>query len=422
MKAILSALVLGALFMIALSNGVATADTPTAEDFLAPSRGGTTDIQGPATVGTDSVTGEPAVVADAAQDGFNKAIQERRSGLVRFGSGFGFIVIGEATYQAFPNPDATMISRRLAYVKAYEAAKRELNKTLRGFSNRSMRTLMEETVVETHADATRSTVESTMKDSVSQFVEGLLRGFVVYEIRDDEPNQIVSVSLSTTPRTRSATARLNRGIIETDVLSAGLEETLHEIQSGVVAPVGGRIIHVRGTDEIALVGFGTQIVRHGASPAIRSRMKVSAIDAAQMNSTNALCGLLTGEKHYWEGSMSETTTEEYADFAAALSDDVLTDPAASGAAEQLRSDFVNTFRMREEYRNAIEGRLPAGVINKKWISEDGWWAFSVSVFSESLGATAQEALRQMEMGGPGRIGTNSGPELQDGRIHEDDEL
>jgi len=401
-----------------LAGTVAAEDQISAEDFIAPVDGGPSEVIGDVRVEVNPATGETVLTGDSAQNVLNAAVRDRREGLVRFGSGFGFIVSGEAAFQTFPNPDATLVSRRLAFVKAYENAKKQLSVTLHGLSNESAMRLYEESTIETTQDETRSDIGTDMESRIDQFTEGMLRGFVVYEISEDQGAQLARVSLVTTPKTVAAVRRVGSSVISAGSLSDGLEKILSEVKAGVVAPVGGRIIDIEGTDEIALVGFGSEIVRHSDNPAVRARMRTMATQAAIMRATDALCGLMTGQEQAWSGSLTESTLEQYRDFELASTDDPL-DSASQIAS--LRTSFVNRMEMTEEYTNATNGEIPPGTIKKNWLSEDGNWSLCVAVYSPSAEAHAQEFMDAMKTGSdegeaPG------GPNLKQGTVHDDGDL
>ena len=413
-----AALMMVAMLVAAHPGGALAQDQISADDFLAPAQGGPTEVAGEIEETLDDVTGQVVVVGETAQDALNAAVARRKEGLVRFGSGFGFVISGEAAYQEFPNPDATAVSKRLAYVKAYENAKKQLNVTLRGISNQSWTRLYDEANIETSETETQSDIQTDMETEVAQFTAGLLRGFVVYEVSENTGTQTVRVSLATTPKTLAATRRTGGVALSAASLSDGLEQVLAEIKSGVVAPVGGRIIDVRGTDEVALVGFGSAVVQHSDNAAVQVRLKTVAKKSAIMYATNALCGLMTGEEQSWTGTLTESTKERYRDF------------PETGAADQeeitdLRSSFVNRMRLTEEYKTATEGRLPAGTTKESWLSEDGAWALCVAVYSPSMEAQASTFREAMERDAPSDDAVDpgaSGPGVQGGVVHDDDDL
>ena len=390
-----------------------------ADAFLAPAAGGSQEVEGEVVERVDDVTGEVVVVAETAQAALNAAIARHKEGLVRFGSGYGFVVSGEAAYQELPNRDATVVSRRLAYVKAYENAKKQLNVTLRGISNQSWTRLYDEANIETSESETRSDIRTDMDTEVAQFTAGLLRGFVVYEVSENASTHTVRVSLATTPKTLAAARRTGGAALSAETLRDGLEQVLVEIRSGVVSPVGGRVIDVRGTDEVAIVGFGSAVVRHSDNPAVEVRLRTVATRSAIMYATDAPCGLITGEEQSWTGTLTESTKERYKDFADTGTDD------SEEELDDLRSSFVNRIKLVEEYQTATEGQLPAGTIKDSWISDDGDWALCVAVYSPSMEAQASSFrdVMEREAAPSGTVDPDAtGPGVQEGTIHDDEDL
>jgi len=107
-------------------------------------------------------------------------------------------------------------------------------------------------------------------ESIAQAVDMMLRGFVIYEVRDDMPKQTVYVSIVTTPKTRGKLARPAPNNIEVDDLREGLTQVISEVRSGLVPPVGGRIITMRKTGETAFVGFGSAVMHANANAAVQA--------------------------------------------------------------------------------------------------------------------------------------------------------
>ena len=70
----------------------------------------------------------------------------------------------------------------------------------------------------------------------------LLKGFVVYAVEDDTANRKVYVSIVTTPKTRGKFNRPSPNGLEADSIRDGLGQVLLEIQTGLIPPVGGKMI------------------------------------------------------------------------------------------------------------------------------------------------------------------------------------
>ena len=75
---------------------------------------------------------EPTIVVEAAhtQDAINVAVKQMRKldkmiTKIKVGSGEGVVAKGSSIYKSFPNRNASLISKRLAYVKAHMLAKKK---------------------------------------------------------------------------------------------------------------------------------------------------------------------------------------------------------------------------------------------------------------------------------------------------------
>jgi hypothetical protein len=277
---------------------------PSADDFLPPvqaaseeQRQALTQVQGPVEQVKDPVTGQNVVQAQSAQDAINSVVARRTAGseMVRFGSGIGWVATGVGVYEVMENPTATRISRRNAYVRAFTDAQKYLTASLNGLSSTGRTQVLDqmETLTTAQADLTNSA--SSQEEKLEQAARMLLRGFVIYGVEDDTEKKSVYVSIVTTPKTRGQLNRPTQNGLEAESVREGLNKVLVEVQNGLVPPVGGRIIQVPGTGEIAFVGFGSDVVRTSNNPAMQAKQRLNADKVAQMRAKDALVGLLIGE-------------------------------------------------------------------------------------------------------------------------------
>lgn len=341
----------------------------------------------------DPVTGNIAVQADTAQDAINTIVNRRSPGaeMMRFGSGIGWVSTGAGSYEVMENPTATRIAKRNAYVRAFLEAKRHLAEALKGLSVAGKTQILEqmETVSDTQADLTNSA--STQDEKQDQSVQMLLRGFVVYSVEDDTANKTVYVSLVTTPKTRGQFNRPASNGLEADSIRAGLDQVLLEIRQGLVPPVGGRIIQVPATGEIAFVGFGSDVVRTSNNPALQLKLRLNAEKIAQMRAADALVGLLIGDDSRWKGKLDESTQQSVAEFE---NSDTGQD-ASRQRFEQSRKRFQNTQRSSDEFQSLRTGVLPPGVRRKSFSSPDEAEMYAVAVYLPSLTQEAAKTAKEM---------------------------
>ena len=200
----------------------ASAQVPTADDFLPVVQGGPSDVKQPQQV---AVKGK-VVSAATAQDAVNAAVGENVKGLkngetpevgakmVTYPSGLGFVATGVATYRTVENPTLTRIAKRKAYVIAFTKAKKNLAEILGGLDSQGKETVREALVNVNLPKEEMTNISTESQESLKQAVEMMLRGFVIYEVKDDTSQNTVFVSIVTTPKTRGQFARPAPNAIE----------------------------------------------------------------------------------------------------------------------------------------------------------------------------------------------------------------
>jgi len=397
-KALLAAL----MTMAALA---ARAGAPTADDFLPVVMGGPTDVKQPAKVKTEG----KKVVAATAQDAINAAAaaneKELKGGdtnevgakMVSFPSGLGFVATGVGTYREMANATATRIAKRKAYVIAFTAAKKNLAEILGGLSNEGKEEVREQLVNINLPDAEMTNIKTNSTEALQQTVDMMLRGFVIYEVKDDDPQNTVWVTIVTTPKTRGKFARPAPNVIEANDLREGIAQVINEVRTGLVPPVGGRIITLRKTGETAFVGFGSTVCRASANRAVQAKLNLSAQKIAGMRAKDALCGLIIGDKASWQGSVVDSLKDEVQEFESLNADDPLArkDPEAVRKLDTARQTFVARMESTDVYRSARKGILPPGISTKTWFDGNNAWAYGMSVYVPSLTNAAAGSAREM---------------------------
>jgi hypothetical protein len=388
-----------------MASAVAFAQVPTADDFLPVVQGGPSDVKQPQQV---TVKGK-VVNAATAQDAVNAAVGENVKGLkngetpevgakmVTYPSGLGFVATGVATYRTVENPTLTRIAKRKAYVIAFTKAKKNLAEILGGLDSQGKETVREALVNVNLPKEEMTNLSTESQESLKQAVEMMLRGFVIYEVKDDASRNTVFVSIVTTPKTRGQFARPAPNAIEAATLRDGLNQVIAEVRSGLVPPVGGRIIMMRSTGETAFVGFGSAVVGTSTNQAVQAKLNLDAQKIAGMRSKDALCGLMIGDKASWEGSVKESLKDQVQEFEDAKGNDPLAkqSPAAVKKLAAARETLVARLESTDLYQSARRGILPPGVNSKTWFDEDHAWAYGMSVYAPSLSDAAAKAGREM---------------------------
>lgn len=416
MKNYFSVVIIVVLFsgvFLGISQQPVEAQGLSATDFLPPTlaasdeeREKLRDVSDPASVEKvqDDAAGVSVTTSPNPQDAVNTLVKARKIGCeaVRFPSGLGWVASGVGEYRIMDNPTATLIARRNAYVVAYTQAKTQLAQSLNGLSTEAKTTIRSELVSMDMEDDAMAALKNETSESIEQAVQMLLRGFVVYDVYDDTENKMVWVSVVTSPRTRGQNARPSANAIDAASFSEGINAALAEIQSGIVPPVGGRIITVRGTDEIAFVGFGSSIIRTNENAAMQAKMNLTAERVAQARASDALCGVIIGDDTRWKGQLDETTVEAIADFEEISKDDPLakTDTLGVRKLEQTRSQFVNVLQTNDEYESIRKGALPPGVTRRSWTNDELATVFAVAVYVPSLSNQASSDAEAMRNANP----------------------
>lgn len=386
--------------------------------FKPAAEGGEKTVQKPDAVKVDEKS--KTVEADSMQDGINAAIKDIQtnfdagaSRIIKTKSGVGYVAVGSSGYgdpDQLKNPTAVKMTKRLAYVTAMQRAKVELAKFLGEMSLEAKEALREtlRTSITDQGDQTEITSDS--EESINRSVNMVLRGYVVYDVNDDEKNNEVRVSIVTSPATRGEVKRVSNGMMEAQSIAAGVQHVLTEINKGVVPPVGGRVIFIPQTGESAFIGFGSAIVPSSPNKTIQSRLTQTAKNFAQARAEAALCKNIIGDEFQWSSGLSESSSSSQSDApggaeAAKLEseikkgtkDDPLSKADKSDASRMSKTKdaFKAAMEDSEEFKSAFKGKVPPGVNSKTWVGEDGW-VYSFCMYTPSSANIAADIKKKME--------------------------
>ncbi len=414
------------------------AQEPSAADFIPLISGGTAKIAEPDKVKVE----KDEVTAASAQDAINAGVAENKKDLaagdlmagavlMHFPSGIGVLATGRSTYSTHENATATQIAKRKSYVIAFIQAKKELASFLDGVSNDSKEEIREELSNVNLSDDEMTNISTSSEESLRQCVDMMLRGFVIYEVNDDDKNGEVMVSIVTTPKTRGQVARPAGHAIDAKSLEAGIEQAIAEIKTGVVPPIGGRIITIRDTGETAFVGFGAAVVGQSDNAKVKPKLKYAAQKAAAMRAQDALCGLIRGDKTSWEGTLDDKHLEEVKEYVVADTPEPLNNPGAFKKLDKARESFVAVMKTKDAYKSARSGKLPAGVTTKTYFDPEGAWSYGIAVYSPTMTKEIEKIADEVRsadiLEGPGATPAPKGkkPPVKkgpSGKVGEDDDL
>lgn len=357
------------------------------DSFLAPVQGGSETVEGDVEVGE-------TVHAETMQDGLNAAnglLSEDGDGvlLVSTKTGLGTIARASATYNTYENLNATLLSKRAAYFRAYQEAKKQLLVNFDGVQNSCEGAVNDELVdLQTGVESAANTFTET-SEMCMETISGLLAAFVVYDVDDDVDNTQVSISVASSTKTRSAFSRLGEAVIRTGDPSAAFQNLMVEIARFATPPMGARLITAPDTGEQVVVGFGSSIIRTNKNKNVANRLAKAAKSNAETRARNALVQFLQGDRLYWEGGFDESQIEGSQQFEIPVDEQGnVGDPQVL---ENERNMFLNVLTDSQAYSTVSSGKLPPGVRTRSFTSQDGNWQFSVAVFSQSATAQARQA-------------------------------
>jgi hypothetical protein len=401
-----------------LAIAASMAQAPSFDEFLAPvadepNKGivAPTEVANPEAVKvtqenlTEDGKETSVVKASSTQDAINKAIQLKKEiTVIKVGSGQGVVTRGVANYENYANRNASLISRRLAYTKAFMVAKRNLAEYLHGLTPDSQQDFCDsmDSYDSAHEDGLANTA-SVMSDTNQQKVEGMIRGYVVYKVDDNTEKSEVAVHLVTTPKTRGETLRASPGTIFARDREAGMKQVFAELKSGVLPPVGSRVITVlsdEGGEEVFFVAFGAEVNKINKNPTVERKLRTQAAQIARQRAGAGLVALIIGEQAAWIGGFSDKTSEGQEQFNELLTGDPDSAQCKIVGLAETRSSFENRSKTTNQYSYAQKGKLPPGVEPISWESEDGDWSYAAYVYNPSMTARA-EAVRKAMTTGPG---------------------
>ena len=350
----------------------------------------------------------PVVEAATAQDAVVAAVQEMKKEKkdvvhIKAGSGIGVVARGYSSYSEYPNRNATLISKRQAYVKAFMDAKKNLTQHLNGLSVQAKQELAKSMDLYDDANKSLANTENVLHETNEQKIEGLIRGFVTYDVSDNMKDKEVEVSIVTTPKTRGETMRASGGVIIAETLQDGMRQVFSELRAMIIPPDGGKVISVpdgKG-EQLYFVAFGSEIVRDNKNPEVRRELRTQAADTAKMRAAANLCGLLLGDKNLWKSGFSTTTSQQNKQFDVVTKEDPLSKATVVTRVplEQTQSAFESTMSKKTEYKSFQAGKLPPGLDAVQWETADGDWMFAAYVYNPYLTLEAENIKNSM-LNGP----------------------
>jgi len=377
--------------------------------FTPPVLGGTTEIAEPAKVAIDDNIIKAASIQDAANAAAKKTRQEySQVGAVEihFPSGIGIVATGAGHYRTMQNPTATSMARRQAYVIAYTEAKKNLVETLDGSSVEAKTELRQqyESISTPVRDMTNLATDTD--EAIKQVIEGMIRGFAVYEVVDDVDTHTVYVTLVSTPRTAAGVSRPGPDVMVTADAIAGLNQVIAEVRAGVIPPVGTRIIMNPKTNETIVIGFGSAVIGRDDNQAIQAKKNIVAQKIAALRSKDALISLLGSDRIEHKTAFDESMSDQVKQFEKLQEGDPIAKATGASARQlaKVQQVFEARNRLDEETTSVRRGVLPPGVATRTWFDGKHEWAYSMSVYSPALSERIRQQSSLVEKAAPDRRG------------------
>ncbi len=352
------------------------------------------------------VLDEPGVVADDFESGMKvagvKLVEATSPGirLVQVGSGLAVLASGDASYSTRgKNQNLKLERQRLAFFEAHLRAKTELTEFLNGLSLEAKTSIAESmSFVDVESEeGSLSNSETTIAEEWSSIVRGILKAVVVYDMHDDpeakSDSGLVRVVVATSPKVQSILYSHSSNVIATSDLPAALDAVIAEIRSGVVPPLGARVIW--GPDDVPFcIGYGSALIRTNRSPSMQRKLQEMATSQAASRAKTQLLNLMSGEEiESQEASMTEYVKAEKQFELDQESQGIEPDDSVE---EMLFGVFS------EEMSSKTSGQLPPGCIHRNYVSEDGNWAYTISVFNAGTSEYAKKLASAIRNASPGK--------------------
>jgi len=346
--------------------GGANSAALTLDDFVPPSEGGSVEPENPVEDSGDAVIGTS--MQDTMGYAYQQLMDEGGNGIrtVQTKTGLGILATGTAGYNVYDNINATLLSKRQAYVLAFTNAQGQLVKHMEGFESHCEQGIEADTLaIDTGSDSLGNS-EASSSEVCSEITSGLLSSYITYAVDDNVENKTVAVTVASTTKTRSAVDRVGGAVIATSDPGKAFEHIAREVSQGVVPPVGAKLIMNPENGEAIVIGFGSSIIRDNKNPTMKAKMREMANRQSQLRANSALLSFLTNSEVYWEGGFDESQLDSQEQFEVPV--DEQGNPGDPVAFDEMRSQFLNVTQMSDDYK-----RWPGSTWGKnKIISQRGW--------------------------------------------------
>ena len=340
--------------------------------------------------------------APTLQDAINAIVAKPKTGCqfarVEGQPGTTLVATGMGTYSLnYDNVMASRIEQRNAYLQAFMRAKSEMARTLSGISFEGATYFEQGSQSETNSSRSLNNINTSISERQKQWAQAVLKGYVTYSVYDDGNGKIY-VTIVSSPKTRGQYSRNGNEGLTAPNLREGLNSVIAEIRKGLVPPVGGRIVEVPGTGEVAWVGFGSAAVRLDPEPDVQAELELQAEQIAGLRAVDGLAGIIFGDQTRWQAHADEDTKRQIKSFEYIQKDD----PSTKGTVEEVKAydnrirEMRNTLSHSESMSSLRKGILPPGIMRQTDLDEDGYFAYGIAVYLPSASDMAAKAKKEMD--------------------------
>lgn len=355
----------------------------------------------------------PVIGASSAQDAINSAIVDldglgmNGASWIEVNGEIGIVAMGSAPWDTRrSNPMLRLREQRLAWMEATMSARVSMARFVEGSSVQARQRLEKE--LSSRDTELLSSIES--KDDSTELINSrvfsVVRGAMLYSVREDVEAERVSVTLVSTPGSQSLRQMQSIEVAETVDIQNSLDHLFAEIRSGVVAPTGGRLLQNPIDGNRVWISFGSAVVNPERTGPLRDAESEAARKTALLRAERAMISILNGESIEEEDILDS----RYSRIQSKM-DDLLV-----GTSDE-HSETLSRQVTESNRQSVAAGKLPEDVAYYPLESSDGAWRYAVLVHGlmsirypsgdpESMTIDPSETSSTSEDGG-----SSSSPEL-----------
>ena len=401
-------LITAVTFLLLTSAGYVQAATSalSADDFLPPARGGSTEIAAPDEIKVEGDVVTAATLQDAAikaaeltsRAAANPDLEGFLGMVIASGAGGrGAIATGSASYATnATNRDAIRLAKRHAYVMAFTRAKANLMRYLHeSISHEGLNVLFQGQATIVRDDETLEHGLRFLTEDVKERFEGFIQAYEVFSVEHCPEESAIRVTIGINEKSIGKSARISPVVIQNNDIRTALTQVFNEIESGISIPTGGRVIMTDIGN--VFVGYGSALIIEHDDPVRRSRAMDNARRIAETRARDSLVGLIRGDQVVWQNILDEQSKSAWADFEEIPGTDAIMNrlPDAVTRLAESRDRAVTMTVTAEEMTALRRGVLPPGVMQRSFRDKNNEWYYAVAVYNATASQNAADFAEEM---------------------------